>query len=85
MGKMCGANFNYCHGLSRMGREGVGVKAASKCSIQLEFIFEGKSCRERIKAVPTPLGLKRAEAYREEILQSIADGNVATSVKKRAE
>jgi integrase len=65
-----------------MDRERVGVKAASKSSIQLEFIYEGKSCRELIKAKPTAANLKQAEAYRLVILQSITDGNVATSVRK---
>ena len=54
-----------------MGR---GVKAATATSIQIEFIYKGVRCRERIKLLPTAVNLKKVERHREAILHSIEDG-----------
>lgn len=57
-----------------MGREGTGVKAASKTSIEITFTYRGKRCRERIKLAPTPPNLKRAFQHRAAILDAIQKG-----------
>ncbi|MBU9614747.1 DUF3596 domain-containing protein [Burkholderia multivorans] len=38
-----------------MGRDGRGVRAASKSTILISFTFGGVECRERIRAVPTAI------------------------------
>lgn len=57
-----------------MGRGGSGVRAASPTSIQIEFVYQGIRCRERIKLQPSPANLKRAERHREAILHAIYEG-----------
>lgn len=61
-----------------MGREGSGVRKVSDTSIQIEFLYKGQRCRERIKfnpaTTPTPVALKKAELHRSAILHSIAVG-----------
>jgi len=57
-----------------MGRDGRGVRAASKSSIQISFTYRGIECRERIRGRPTPANLRRAEQYRAEILGAIDRG-----------
>lgn len=54
-----------------MGRDGTGVKAASKTSIEITFTYRGQRCRERIKLAPTPPNLKRATQHRAAILDAI--------------
>lgn len=56
-----------------MGRSGSGVKAASKTTIQIEFVYKGVPCRERIKLEPTTLNLEKAERHRQTILRSIVE------------
>jgi integrase len=51
-----------------------GVRAASKSTIEIDFYFEGRRERTRIKLKPTPLNLKRAANHRASILQSIEIG-----------
>jgi len=57
-----------------MGREGRGVKAATATSIQIQFQYNGKTCRERIPLPPTAANLKRAEQHRAAILYEISRG-----------
>ena len=57
-----------------------GVRPASKTSIEIDFYYEGKRCRERIKLQPTPANLKKAALHRVAILNSIADGSFDYSV-----
>ncbi|HTH62984.1 MAG TPA: site-specific integrase [Paraburkholderia sp.] len=57
-----------------MGRDGRGVRAASKSSIQISFTYRGVECRERIRGRPTAANLKKAEQYRAEILGAIDRG-----------
>lgn len=59
-----------------MGRERNhdGVRAASDTSIEIDFYFQGRRCRERIKLQPTPANLKRAAQHRAAILDAIDKG-----------
>jgi integrase len=57
-----------------MGRDGRGVKPASKSSIEITFVYRGKRCRERIPLPPTAANLKRAEHHRSAILYEISRG-----------
>lgn len=57
-----------------MGRNGSGVRAVSKSSIEISFTFQGAFCRERIKMQPTPANLKRAMLHRAAILHAIDQG-----------
>lgn len=57
-----------------MGRDGRGVKPASKSSIEITFVYRGKRCRERIPLPPTAANLKRAEQHRAAILYEISRG-----------
>ena len=55
-------------------RKRSGARAISKTSIQIDFIFRGRRCRERIKLQPSPANLKRAEIHRAAILDAIERG-----------
>ncbi len=57
-----------------MGRNGTGVTAVSKKSIEITFTYLGKRCRERIKLAPTAANLKRAQQHRAAVLDSIQKG-----------
>lgn len=57
-----------------MARDGAGIKAVGKTSIQISFQFEGKQRRERLKLVPTTANLARAAAHRLLILKAIDEG-----------
>jgi len=59
-----------------MGRERNhdGVRAASETSIEIDFYFQDKRCRERIKLKPSPANLKRAAQHRAAILDAIEKG-----------
>ncbi|WP_213306089.1 Arm DNA-binding domain-containing protein [Paraburkholderia sacchari] len=57
-----------------MGRDGRGVKPASKSSIEISFVYEGTRCRERIPLPPTAANLKKAENHRAAILYEISRG-----------
>ena len=57
-----------------MARNGVGVKPASKTSIEIEFQYDCERCRERVKCKPTPANIRRMILFRDEILESIAAG-----------
>lgn len=48
-----------------------GVRAASKTSIEIDFYYWGKRCKPRIKAIPTDANLRRAAAFRIEIIEAI--------------
>lgn len=55
-------------------RERTGVRAASETSINIDFIYRGIRCKERIKLTPTPANLKRAAQHRAAILDAIERG-----------
>jgi integrase len=57
-----------------MARNGSGVKQVSENSIEIEFQYEGKRCRERIKCRPTPANFRKLEVFRDEILAAITAG-----------
>jgi integrase len=54
------------------GRQYDGVRPASASTIEIDFYYAGKRCRERIKLEPTPANLKRAAQHRAAILDAIA-------------
>lgn len=59
-----------------MGKRGVaGVRPAGSNTIEIDFYFEGKRCRERIVAEPTPANLKKADQFRTTIIYKIKDGS----------
>ena len=57
-----------------MGRDGSVIRPASATSIEISFYFEKKKCRERIPWEPTPANLKKAQRFRQSILQAIYEG-----------
>lgn len=57
-----------------MGRDGSGVRPASRSSIEITFVYRGVRCRERIALKPTATNLKRAERHRAAILDAIDAG-----------
>lgn len=58
--------------LQQMGR-GPGVRPASESSIQIDFKYKRKRCRERIALPPTPANLKYAKR-----LKAVIDHEIAT-------
>ena len=63
-------------------RKRTGVRATSETSIQIDFVYKTRRCRERLKLKPTPPNLKRAEQHRAAILDAIERGtfDYATSL-----
>ena len=57
-----------------MGKQYDGVRAASESTIEIDFYYAGKRCRERIKLEPTAANLKRAANHRAAILDAIERG-----------
>lgn len=51
-----------------------GVRAASKSSIEISFMVDGKQCRERLPLEPTPANLKRAQQQKASIDLAIHRG-----------
>jgi integrase len=66
------SNSNQREKLQPMGR-GPGVRATSATSIQIDFRYKGKRCRERIALAPTPANLKYAKR-----LKAVIDHEIAT-------
>lgn len=54
-----------------MGR-GPGIRATSASSIQIDFVYKGVRCRERIRLAPTPRNLKYAQRLKATIDHEIA-------------
>lgn len=52
-----------------------GVRAAGRKSIEIDFQFEGRRCREKVALVPSPANLARAAEHRAAILRAIEDGH----------
>jgi len=63
-----------------MGNEYEGIRAISKSSIQIDFVYKSIRCKERVKLVPTPVNLKRASQFRAAILHSIEKNEFDYSV-----
>lgn len=57
-----------------MGRKYDGVRPASASSIEIDFYYAGRRCRERVKLKPTPANLRRAANHRAAILDAIDKG-----------
>lgn len=57
--------------LQQMGR-GPGVRATSATSIQIDFVYQGVRCRERLRLAPTPKNLKYAQRLKATIDHEIA-------------
>lgn len=57
-----------------MGNKQVGVRAATKTSIRIDFYCNGVRCRERLKLPPTPANLKYAAKRKAQIELEIALG-----------
>jgi integrase len=52
----------------------VGVRAASKTTIEITFQLAGKRHRERLQLIPTPSNLKKAQRHRDAIIEAIDAG-----------
>ena len=57
-----------------MGRNGSGVREASRTSYEIAFTFKGTRCRERIKLKPSTTNRKRVENHLGAILNAIDNG-----------
>lgn len=61
-----------------MGRNGKGVRQVTKTSFQIEFVYAGRRCRERIPFNPATtrveIARKQIERHREAILYAINNG-----------
>lgn len=57
-----------------MGRDGHGVKKASATTIEINFIYHGIRCRERIKLEPTAVNLAKAFRHRLSVINAIENG-----------
>ena len=54
-----------------MGRDGTGVRPATKSSIEIAFTYKGINVRERIKLKPTATNINKCIRHRESILHAI--------------
>ena len=57
-----------------MARNGSGVRKATEKTIEIQFQFDGKTCRERVKAAPTAANIRKLEVFRDRLLEEIAAG-----------
>ncbi|ARP78615.1 Arm DNA-binding domain-containing protein [Bordetella genomosp. 6] len=51
-----------------------GVRPASESSIEISFVYQGKTCVRRLRMKPTAANLKRAAEQRAAIVEAIARG-----------
>jgi integrase len=58
----------------KMARDGAGIRKATENSIQIEFTYQSKRCRERIKCAPTPANIRKIALFRETIINEIESG-----------
>lgn len=56
------------------GSQYPGVREASETTIEIDFYYQGKRCRERLDLKPTPANLKKASQHRAAILSAIDAG-----------
>lgn len=54
-----------------MARNGKGIRKATESSIEIEFVYRGKRCRERIKCKPTDANFRKITLFREGIIEAI--------------
>ncbi|MGF6643155.1 Arm DNA-binding domain-containing protein [Paraburkholderia sp. GAS82] len=57
-----------------MGRNGTGVAIISDSSYEITFSFQGKRCRERVKAKPCAANTRKLTQFRAAILHAIEKG-----------
>ena len=57
-----------------MARDGAGIRKATENSIQIEFTYKSKRCRERIKCAPTPANIRKIALFRETVINEIESG-----------
>lgn len=57
-----------------MGGKYPGVRESSESSIEIDFYYQGKRCRERLNLKPSPANLKKAAQHRAAILNAIDAG-----------
>lgn len=57
-----------------MGGKYPGVRESSDSSIEIDFYYKGKRCRERLAIKPSPANLKKASLHRAAILSAIDTG-----------
>lgn len=56
------------------GSKYAGVRESSDSSIEIDFYYKGKRCRERLSLKPSPANLKKASQHRAAILSAIDAG-----------
>jgi integrase len=56
------------------GNKYPGVRESSDSSIEIDFYYKGKRCRERLAIKPSPANLKKAAQHRAAILNAIDAG-----------
>ncbi len=57
-----------------MARDGTGIRKATENSIQIEFTYQSKRCRERIKCAPTDANFRKIALFRETVINEIESG-----------
>lgn len=58
----------------KMARDGTGIRKATENSIQIEFTYQSKRCRERIKCAPTDANFRKIALFRETVINEIEEG-----------
>jgi integrase len=58
----------------KMARNGEGVRKATENSIEIEFTYQSKRCRERIKCKATDANIRKIKLFRENIINEIESG-----------
>ena len=58
----------------KMARDGKGIRKATENSIQIEFTYQSKRCRERIKCATTDANIRKVALFRETIINEIESG-----------
>lgn len=57
-----------------MGKQYDGVRPGSGSTIEIDFYYAGRRCRERVQLEPSPANLRRAANHRAAVLDAIARG-----------
>lgn len=57
-----------------MARNGTGIRKATENSIEIEFTYQSKRCRERIKCKPTDANIRKIALFRETVISDIESG-----------
>lgn len=70
-------------GGARMSGKFEGVRPASESSIEISFVYQGRTCVRRLRMKPTVANLKRAAEQRAAIVETIARGEFDPLVAPR--